>query len=284
MEPTQSTEGATTFQPRIFAAGATDRGRVREQNEDQYVLAQMTRAMYIRASSFPQPPTLLGEVVRGHLLVVADGMGGHSGGEEASALAVATIEDFLLNTLRWFFRLQGDNLLTEMQNALRAADDRIFAEAERRPGLRGMGTTVTLAYAVDDLLYIVHAGDSRLYIQRNGFLHQLTTDHTLVGEMVRNKVLEPEQASHHPLRNIVTNAIGGDHQGVKPEIHRVKLQPYDAVLLCSDGLTEMVGDAEIAQVLSTEADPSVCCQRLIARANETGGHDNVTVVVARFVP
>jgi hypothetical protein len=136
-----------TFTPRVIAAGLTDRGKEREANEDHFVVAQMKRAMVIHATSLPQPPAILAEVVRGHLFVVADGMGGHNAGEQASALAVMTIEDFLLNTLRWFFSLQGDDLLTEFQNALKAADDRIFAEARRRPETRGMGTTLTFAYA-----------------------------------------------------------------------------------------------------------------------------------------
>src|SRR5262249_1145068 len=136
----------------------------------------------------------------------------------------------------------------------------------------------------DDVLYVVHAGDSRLYIMRASTLHQLTTDHTLVSEMVRNKVLDPAQAPTHPLRNIVTNAVGGDRQGVQPEGHKVEVVAYDAVVVCSDGVTEMVADEEIARVLREEGDPSVCCRRLIERANEEGGYDNVTVVVARFVP
>jgi protein phosphatase len=268
----------------VFAAGATDRGRVREKNEDHFVFAQMTRAMHIRDSSLSQPPTLLGEVVRGNLFIVADGMGGHNAGEQASALAVVTIEDFLLNTLRWFFTLQGDNLLTEFQNALRAADERVFDESRRRPEMRGMGTTLTFGYAVADTLYVVHAGDSRLYVLRDGTLFQITTDHTLVGELLRQHVIDEKAASTHPMRNVITNTIGGDRQGVHPEVNKITLKPYDCVLLCSDGLTEMVAEAEITQVLSTIADPQACCAQLIGRANQAGGQDNITAVVARFVP
>jgi PPM family protein phosphatase len=268
---------------RVVAAGLTDRGRSRDNNEDQFVIAELIRAMTIRATSLPQPGTLVGRAVRGHLFVVADGMGGHNAGEEASALAVTTIEDFILNTLCWFFRLQGDTLITEMQQAVRAADERIFAEAERRPGLRGMGTTVTLAYVVDDLLYAVHAGDSRLYIVRGGTLYQITSDHTLVGELVRSQVLDPEAASTHPMRNVITNAVGGDRKGVQPEVHKISLEPDDIALLCSDGLTEMVPDADIAAILAGEPDPAVACRKLVDRANEAGGIDNITAIVARFL-
>jgi PPM family protein phosphatase len=283
-EDTSAGRAPVTSALRVFAAGATDTGRVREKNEDHFVVAQMTRAMQIRASSLQQPPTILGEVVRGDLFIVADGMGGHNAGEQASALAVVTIEDFLLNTLRWFFTLQGDNLLTEFQNALRAADERVFAESQRRADMRGMGTTLTFAYHVEDVLYIVHAGDSRLYVLRDGTLYQITTDHTLVGELVRQHVIDEKTAATHPMRNVITNTVGGDRQGVHAEVNKVKLQPHDAVLLCSDGLTEMVPEAEITSILSSVADPQAACKALIDRANELGGTDNITAIVARFVP
>lgn len=266
----------------MSAAGATDRGRVREKNEDQFLVAEMTRAMVIRGCSLPQPPALVGEVVRGHLFIVADGMGGHNAGEQASALAVVTVEDFLLNSLRWFFTLQGDNLLNEFQNALRAADDRVFAESRRYPEMRGMGTTLTFAYAVEDNLYVVHAGDSRLYVQRGGQLYQITNDHTLVGELLRQKAIDEQTAANHPMRNVITNTVGGDRPGVQAEVHKVKLEMQDTMLLCSDGLTEMVPVPDISAVLSTVADPATCCAQLIERANQAGGVDNITAVVARF--
>jgi PPM family protein phosphatase len=283
-DPSVALPQAQPFVPRVFASGATDKGKVREQNEDHFVVAQMTRAMQIRASSLSQPPTILGEVVRGHLFIVADGMGGHNAGEQASAIAVMTIEDFLLNTLRWFFRLQGDNLLTEFQNALRAADERVFAESQRRADMRGMGTTLTFAYTAEDVLYVVHAGDSRLYVLREGTLYQITNDHTLVGELVRQHVIDERAAATHPMRNVITNTVGGDRQGVHAEVNKIKLMPHDCLLLCSDGLTEMVPDADIAQVLGSVADPDAACRALIERANQAGGNDNITAVVARFVP
>lgn len=279
---TSSTVVGPTF-VRVHSAGATDRGRVRENNEDQFVIAELTRAMHIQASSLPQSTMLFGDSrVRGHLFIVADGMGGHQGGERASALAIVSIEDFLLRTLHWFFRLQGDAVLNEFQTALRAADERIFTEAQQRPGLRGMGTTVTVAYVVGKVLYVAHAGDSRLYLLRNGALHQLTQDHTLVGELVRNKVIDPEAASQHPMRNVITNSVGGDKLGVQPEVNRLGLAVGDALLLCTDGLSEMVSDADIAEVLAREEDPQRASDLLVVRANEKGGTDNITAVVARF--
>src|SRR5262250_556980 len=210
----------------VRVAGITDKGRVREANEDQFVVASLTSALQIHATSLPQPALLFGGArVRGHLFIVADGMGGHAGGREASAIAVWTIEDFLLNTLRWFFRLQGaEGVLNEFQNALRAADERVFATAADRPDLHGMGTTVTMAYAVDHTIYVAHVGDSRLYILRGGQLYQVTNDHTVTAELLRRHIIDAEHAATHPMRNVVTNSVGGDAPGVRPEVHKIPLE------------------------------------------------------------
>jgi PPM family protein phosphatase len=210
-------------------------------------------------------------------------MGGHRAGEQASALAVTTIREFLLNTFKWIFRLQGETVLTEFQDALRAADERIFAEAARHPEWQGMGTTLTMAYAVNSTLYVIHVGDSRCYLFREGELLQLTQDHTLVGEMVRNGVLPAAEAAQHYMRNIITNAVGGNERGIQVEIHKVALEPGDSVLLCSDGLTEMVPDDHIAVTLA-ENDPETACRTLVDAANAAGGRDNITAIVARFDP
>lgn len=270
---------ATALTVRSF--GLTDRGRVRESNEDQFVNARLSRALQLQQSSLQQPATLIGEQ-HGHLFVVADGMGGHAGGEHASALALITIEEFLLNTLKWFFELQGDRFLTEFQEALRAADARVFAEASRNPALQGMATTLTMGYSSHSVLYVVHAGDSRCYLLRGGLLHQITRDHTLVEEMIRGGALSVEDAAHSPFGNVVTNFVGGSEPGLKPEVHKLTLEPDDVALFCSDGLTSMVPAEEIAGVLQAETDPEVACRRLVDLANAAGGRDNITTVVARF--
>jgi len=268
---------------RVVAAGKTDRGLTRERNEDQFVIAELTRALHIEASSLPQAEMLFGiGRVRGHLFIVADGMGGEEGGEEASALAVTTIEDLLLRTLHWFFQLQGDAVLEEFQLALRTADERIFEETRRQPALRGMGTTVTLAYVVGRLLYVAHVGDSRCYLRRGEQLHQLTRDHTVVDELLQQHVIDEEAARQHPMRHLITNSLGGPEPGVRPEVHRLPLEPGDMLLLCTDGLTEMVPQPEIATTLASTGSPAEACDRLVARANELGGVDNVTVIVAKL--
>ncbi len=240
--------------------------------------------MRVQYASLPQPKRQHADE-RAYLFIVADGMGGHQAGEQASALAVQTIEAFALNTLKWFFRLKGageQDILHEFQTALQQADAKICQEAALHPELAGMGTTVTMAYNLGSLLFVAHVGDSRCYLYRGKHLLRLTHHHTLVEEMVCRGVLQPEEAAHHHLRHAITNAVGGHEPGVQVECHWIALEPDDTLVLCSDGLTEMVTDDRIAGVLQTDHEPRTACERLVAETNEHGGKDNVTVIVARF--
>jgi protein phosphatase len=262
----------------------TDRGRVREKNEDHFVIAELIKTLRVEESSLAQPKTQIG-CEQGHLFLVADGMGGHQAGEQASALAMETIESFTLNHLRWFFQLQGaeeNDLIGEFQNALRQADARIIEEASRDPQLQGMGTTVTMAYCHNRELFVVHAGDSRCYLFRQGELHQLTRDHTILDQLLTMGIVTPEQAPSHFLRHVITNVVGGAKPGLEVEVHKIELSPHDVVLLCSDGLTEMVHPKQIAAIIKEQTNPKKACQELIETANRNGGKDNVTVIVSRF--
>jgi protein phosphatase len=268
----------------VTSFGQTDRGRVRPSNEDQFLVAELRKALRVRQSSLPHDATRYSDE-RGHLFLVADGMGGHAGGERASTLAVGAIEDFVLNTLKWFFRLRGreeHSVLAEFQAALRRADFRVTEEAGEHPDLAGMGTTLTLAYALGADLYVVHAGDSRCYLAREGGLHRLTRDQTLVAELVARGVVAPEDAARHPMRHVITNVVGGSEPGVEVQAHKAELRPGDRLLLCTDGLTEMVSEERIREILHAEPQPEPACRRLVAEANERGGKDNITVVLAVF--
>ena len=269
---------------RTRSFGMTDRGRVREKNEDHFVIAELIKTLRVEESSLAQPKTQIG-CEQGHLFLVADGMGGHQAGEQASALAMETIESFTLNHLRWFFQLQGaeeNDLIGEFQNALRQADARIIEEASRDPQLQGMGTTVTMAYCHNRELFVVHAGDSRCYLFRQGELHQLTRDHTILDQLLTMGIVTPEQAPSHFLRHVITNVVGGAKPGLEVEVHKIELSPHDVVLLCSDGLTEMVHPKQIAAIIKEQTNPKKACQELIETANRNGGKDNVTVIVSRF--
>jgi len=278
-----------TVAPSLIAwsFGLTDRGKKRATNEDQFLIAALARALCIQQSSLREAPVQYADA-DGQLLVVADGMGGHAGGAEASALALNAIEDFLLHALKWLFALGASaeteriDVLGELRSALRRADARVCEAASRHPELQGMGTTLTIAYTHGSELFVAHVGDSRCYLYRGGVLYQLTQDHTLVAEMVRNGVLPPERVARHQWRHIITNVVGGPKPGVRAEVHKSSLEPGDVVLLCTDGLTEMVKDDEIAAILRAEQNPRVASERLVGLANERGGVDNVTVVVSRY--
>jgi PPM family protein phosphatase len=274
-----SAMGATAF-------GITHAGKKRATNEDQFLIAELSKSMRIWQTSVPEPELRVAEE-HGHLFLVADGMGGERAGERASALAVAAIEQFTLNTLKWFFHADGaeaQKALREFQAALRQADTRILDEAAEHPELSGMGTTVTLAFQLGAQLYVVHVGDSRAYLYRSSELVQLTQDHTVVADMVRNGTIREDEAGRHPLRHVITNVVGGHDPGVNVEARAVELQPGDRLLLCSDGLTEMVPHEQITAVLEAEHDPERAARALVGQANDRGGRDNITVVIARFDP
>ena len=285
----QATQRQITPVPRpllsVSSFGLSDRGRVRETNEDQFVTASLMRALWIEQSSLPQTTVRYADA-RGHVFIVADGMGGVAGGEKASAIAVSAVEDFLLNALRWLMAQdsQADTgVLRDFKAALRKADACVYGAASAATDLQGMGTTLTLAYTFDDDLFLAHAGDSRAYVLRGAALTQITRDDTLVQEMVESGSLTPVLAAEHELRHIVTNVVGGPTPGVHAAVSRMKLLTGDVLLLCSDGLTDMLTNEEIEMALRNCGAPQSACEELVALANRKGGADNITVVVARYV-
>src|SRR5262245_25629950 len=268
----------------VKAFGLSHIGCVRKTNEDQFLVADLAKTMRIQYTSLPEPKVQFGNE-RGHLFLVADGMGGHAAGEYASAMAVTAIQQFTLNTFKWFFHPGGadaQRVLAQFQAALREVEAQIFEVTEEHPDLRGMGTTVTMAYHLDSQLCIVHAGDSRAYIFEEGELRQVTQDHTLAAELVRKGAIRPDDVARHRLRNLITNVVGGNEALHFVEAHALQLQPGDRLLLCSDGLTEMLPNSVIAATLRDEPDPETACRRLVRMAIDAGGRDNVTVVIARF--
>jgi len=268
----------------VRSFGLTDRGRVRDMNEDQFLIAVLLKALQVQRTSLPQPEIQRSND-RSHLFVVADGMGGRAGGETASALAIDSVETFVLESLKWFAECKGDdqdNVLADFQRSLSEASVRVQAEGAKHPELRGMGTTLTLAYSLNGELFVAHAGDSRCYLGRHGGLYRLTRDHTLVDEMVRRGALSADEAKRHRLRHVITNAIGGGCPEIEVEVHKLQLEAGDLVLLCSDGLTGMLSDERISQIVNAESDPEQACRQLVASANEQGGKDNITVVLAHF--
>ena len=262
----------------------THAGKVRVNNEDNYLVAKLAKSMRICHSSLKDDWTTRFSDEEGYLMVVADGMGGAAAGEMASRIAVDTIEGFVLNVVKWFLH-QGkeeDALLGELCRAFDRADASVIERARAEPSARGMGTTLTMAYSLERDLFVVHAGDSRAYLMRDGALRQITTDHTLVNMLVQEGQITPEAARHHARRNVVTNVIGGPGAGVHSEVHKWTLEVGDVLLLCTDGLTEPVGDAVITEILRSVPKPQEACEKLLDRALDAGAPDNVTVLVASY--
>ncbi len=249
---------ATTGQAELVFAGVTDVGRRRSSNQDRFI----AQALETRA----------GPLV---LLAVADGMGGAAGGEIASAHAV----DELLRVVGEADAPERDDgqILAE---AIAAANRAVYDHARRDPTLHGMGTTVVAALVRGRTLVVGHVGDSRAYLLRRGALRRLTADHSWVAEQVRRGELTEEEAAISSFRNILTRSVGVSEQ-VEPELSPpLALEPGDIILLCSDGLHGVVDDATIARIAQAAA-PEEAARRLVDLANERGGPDNITVVVAR---
>jgi protein phosphatase len=248
----------------VTAFGLTHVGRQRQHNEDSYLVSE-------------EPG----------LFLVADGMGGHAAGEIASRIAVDSITEFILHTKEddgtWphaydeHFKRSTNRLMA----AVRLANTRVLEAMRKDARLRGMGTTVVAALADDEIMSFAHVGDSRAYLIRNGELSRITNDHSWVFEQVQAGMLTEAEAEKHPLRNVITRALGGA-LSVTPDASEVESRPGDVYLLCSDGLTGMVPEDEIRDIVTKNRDDlEKACQVLIDTANERGGLDNVTAILVK---
>jgi protein phosphatase len=241
--------------------GQTDVGRKREKNEDSFLVDEPIG-----------------------LFMVADGMGGHLGGEYASKMAVRTVDETLRQlqedpeaTISSEFSLDRADPGEQLKYALRVASQKIFEEANRSPHLRGMGTTAVALLVREGKGFIANVGDSRAYLIKGGVIRQLTTDHSLVAEQLRAGFITEEELKHHKFKNIITRSVGFQTD-VEIDLLIRDLEEGDRFLLCSDGLTNLVDDAELFRIIDKNS-PKAACQKLIDLANKKGGDDNVTVII-----
>lgn len=266
--------------------GLSDVGKVRSGNEDQFLIADLNKSMLIHQTTLShEDHTRLFGSSQGQLLVVADGMGGHAEGQRASSIAVESLSHYLLNTMPWFFRLRSDeesDLKEELISALQQCQISIEHAAVHQAGNKRMGTTLTMAYILWPRLYVVHAGDSRCYLLRGGRLEQVTRDHTVAQQMVERGALSPEEAATSRWSHMLWNCLGGGTHALTPDVYKATLHMGDTLLLCTDGLSGLVPDDRLAALLSQPGTAEQTCQRLIDAANEAGGRDNITAVVAHF--
>jgi PPM family protein phosphatase len=246
--------------PGIELANLTDTGCVRERNEDYYCYFEPDDDEAFRA--------------RGRLLVVADGMGGHEGGQVASGIAVEMVRQ------TWSSGTgdPADDLIAALSNAHNAIQD----YAREHPELAGMGTTCTAVALIGDLLYYGHVGDTRLYLIRNGAISRLTHDHSLVQRLVDSGAITEEEAAEHPDKNVLVSALGmRGAVAVDVPDGGVPLQPGDTLLVCTDGLHGLVTDAELLDAVK-RCEPRQACQELVQLARDRGGPDNITLQIARL--
>jgi len=252
---------------RIQCFGISDKGRKRAQNEDRFVC----------------------DPEKG-IFLVADGMGGEKYGEVASRFTadtfVQSITPFVIDedaTLPFESGNDGDYFLRALQHAVEGAHQTVVAFAAEHPSHQGMGSTLTAAVCRSDTLYIAHVGDTRLYRLRENEFRQLTEDHSKVQEMVKKKLIKPEEARNHPQKNVITQCIGRK-KNPKPDLFLELIEENDLYLLCSDGLTDMLEDENIRNLLLQSKTPERSGQTLVDQANLFGGKDNITVVIFQFCP
>jgi serine/threonine protein phosphatase PrpC len=250
------------------AYGKTDTGLKRTHNEDNYVIVED-----------------LG------LYLVADGMGGHNAGEVASRTAINTIVKFIRrcsvdSQLTWPFGIDGN--ISEAENmiltAVRLANKELCQLAAREPNFSGMGTTVAGVFLDGEKVCVVNVGDSRIYRIRGNEILQLTVDHSWVSEQLQKKLITEEEARNHRWKNVITRALG-NRNSVEIDVNTVEVAPGDWLLLCTDGLSGMVKDEEIKEIVcSVEGNLELACSTLIQKANEYGGLDNITLILIKFLP
>lgn len=270
--PRESAPTAAGLEVRVF--GRTDVGMIREHNEDNFLISDLTHNL--RSVKPEIRKHLVGAA--GSLFAVCDGMGGAAAGEVASQMAVDTIYELLQSGSP---ASSKDQFARQISEAIGEAGARIYLAAKTNRAQRGMGTTSTVVGVFDKTLFMGQVGDSRAYLVRNGRIKQLTKDQSLVAKLIEAGQLTEEEAENYEHGHIILQALGTS-DSVAVDLSFIDIRKGDAVLLCSDGLSGLVTSAQMLDVLMTSDEPMDCCKRLTDMANAAGGHDNVTVIVARF--
>lgn len=270
----------------VDLAACTHRGHVRANNEDHYLVVRFRRALENLYSNLEPGMVAASYDVTGYGLVVADGLGGMAAGEVASRTALAKLVELVVDTPDWVFDLgrpqQIQTVIQRMNDRFLQIDETIRQQADRDATLTGMGTTLTAAATLGGELVIGHIGDSRAYLFSGDSLSQITKDHTLAQALIEAGVANSDEPATRSMRHVLTAALGSLGPKVKPEIQRLRINPGDQLLLCTDGLTEMVDDKAIASMLRNADSADKACEDLVTVALAAGGLDNVTVVLARF--
>ncbi len=270
----------------VELAALSDPGKVRPNNEDHYFAGRFQRSMRTLSTNMPPGamPETYDETV--YAMLVADGVGGSAAGEIASRTAIQALVDLILETPDWIMLLDdrlAEEVLQRMERRFQLVRDALVERANADPSLRGMGTTMTVAGTVGSELLTAHVGDSRAYVfRKRGRLERLTRDQTMAQSLADSGAIRQEEVETSPYRNVLTSALATRGAFVQVQLKRSRLEDGDQLLLCSDGLTDMVPDEMIARVLKESRTSAQACRRLVDLALENGGKDNVTVVLGRY--
>ena len=260
-------------------------GKVRKNNEDHFLVTRLGRSVEPLMTNMPagQLPERLEEY--GYGMLVADGMGGAAAGEVASRMAINLLVKLIIDTAKWGRRIdeqEAEALMERLENYYNAIHSELVRQGEIDPSIAGMGTTLTVAYSFCSDLFVAHVGDSRAYLVREGQLRQLTRDHTVAQKLADDGSIPQEAVAKHRLRHVLTNVLGGHSGPLVTEIEQFQLADRDRLLLCSDGLTDMVDDATIEAALQKIESSQEACEKLLDLALNAGGNDNITIVLARY--
>jgi len=274
----------STPSPQIDFGSRSDRGRVRPKNEDHFLIVRRQRSRTVIATNL-DAASLTPSSEDAHVFCVADGMGGKAFGDLASHLALRTGWELGGADSEWFFRLTDADLTALREQAklyIEQIDRALLAHARAQPEASGMGTTLTTVYSAGMTAVVFHVGDSRAYLYRGGALSRLTRDHTMAQALADSGAIAPAAVGASPFRSILTSYLGGGLKDLRVDSLQVPLAADDGILLCTDGLTDMVPEPEIVGTLAAHAGAQGACDALVAKALDNGGRDNVTVVVARY--
>lgn len=260
-------------------------GRVRTNNEDHYLVTRFERTMKTLLTNVPEGTVPAEHADTAYGLLVADGMGGAAAGEVASRTAIGALVNLALQTPDWIMQLDDSRVgevLDRMKQRFEKLSGVLGERAQADPKLAGMGTTMTLVLSLRADAIVVHIGDSRAYLKHGPTLHRLTHDQTMAQSLADAGAISSEDVARHPLRHMLTGAITTKGGRATIQLQHLGLADGDQILLCSDGLTDMVGDSAIAELLDRPGPADAVCQALVDRALDAGGKDNVTVVLARY--
>jgi protein phosphatase len=275
---------------RIDVGALTHRGKVREANEDAYFVFRIGRYLERVSSNIPEDELPSRFDQSGYLMVVADGLGGHEAGDVASRSALVTALQLVLRAPKWALKLDDPatrqseirELLGRSRSYLASVHAALRRQAAGDSHLAGMGTTFTGAYCVGSDVFVMHVGDSKVYVAHEGAIRKVTRDHTVAQQYADLGAISQDQVATHHMHHVLTRAVGGPDEELEGDLYHVGLVHGDRLLLCSDGLTDMASDDEISAVLAAHPLSDDACRALVDLALQRGGRDNVTVIVAGF--